>query len=131
MRLVGVGVADALHDAQGIVLQQFGQSCHLGMQAQLVVDFLDLGCAQLQRRSQLGVFRIFERYNCVEAIVAAVQLDDDEDGVLGPGLVREGRRRGRSAHKEWYVEAPGDDTAGGQRRLQKRATIRIHDWVLC
>ena len=41
VRLARVGIADALHDAQGAVLEQLGQAVHRRVQAELVVDLLD------------------------------------------------------------------------------------------
>ena len=41
----------------------------------------------LQRRPELGVLGVLERDDGVEAVVAAGELDDDEDGVLARRLV--------------------------------------------
>src|SRR5262249_14088265 len=53
----------------------------------LIGEFLDLRSRLLQRGAVLGIERVLERDDGIEAVVSAVQLDHHEDGVLGAGLV--------------------------------------------
>src|SRR5438094_2739194 len=98
------------------------------MQAELVVEFLDLCGRNAESRPQFGVLLILERDNGIETVITARELDDDQDGILGPRLV--GRRRGRcrTAQKGWHGQAPGDQTAGRQRSLQEVSARGVHDY---
>ncbi len=96
VRLRRVRIADALHDAQRMVLQQLGEALERADAGRVVVDLLQLRRRQLQRRPELGVVRILERHDGVEPVVAAGQFDDDEDGVLCPLLPGSAERPARS-----------------------------------
>ena len=68
------------------------------MQADLVVDLLDLRARRWRASAGLRVVGVLEGHDGVQAVVAAGQLDDDEDGVLAARLVRRsGRRRRRGS----------------------------------
>ena len=89
------------------------------MQAELIVDLLDLGLGLLQGRPQLGVFRIVEGDDGVQAVVAAGELDDDEDGVLGAGLVGGGSGGGRAAQEAGHGQAPADQAGAASDVFRK------------
>src|SRR5262245_11211233 len=94
------------------------------MEPQVVVDLLDLGRRDLQRRTQFGIIRILERNDGVEAVVAAVKFDDDEDGVLGPFLAERGGRQGGPVDETRNVQSPRHQA--GDRRGSQKVAARGH-----
>ena len=106
MRLIGIWIADALHDAQRLILQQLGQTVQRRMQADLIVDLPELIGGQLERRPELGILRIGKWHDGVQAVVSAGELDHDQDRVLGTLLVGERRCQGRPGQKRRNGQTP-------------------------
>src|SRR5581483_9150822 len=76
----------------------------------------------LERRPELGVLRVGERDDGVQAVVAAGELDDDEDGVFRPRLAGLAGGPGGAAEERRHGGAEGDEAG----RLQKFAAARRH-----
>jgi acyl transferase domain-containing protein len=70
-------------------LQEAGQAVQRRVQADVVVDLLDLRFGLAERRPQFTVFVVSVGDDGVEAIVAARKLDDDQHRV--PGSTPAGR----------------------------------------
>src|SRR5207302_6966628 len=75
---------------------------------------------------QLGVFRIFERNDRVQPVVAASELDDDKDGVLCAGLACVGRSEGRAAEEGGNAQSQCNQAAVSQ----EIAAVHGHDRIL-
>ena len=91
VRPARVGVAHTLHDRQ---LARFEQLAGVGqrwVQADLVVDLYQALFRQAEGLAVLGIALVGKRYDRVYAVVAAVQLDDDEHAAVALDL---GRPRG-------------------------------------
>ncbi len=97
VRPIGIRVAHPLHDRQPAVLDHVGRGSHRRVQA----DATGQLAHALGRDSQLpampGIVLIPERDNGVDAVVAAVELDHDQDAAvaLGPGRHRGSREEAR------------------------------------
>ncbi len=86
VRAVGVGVADALDDRGLARSRSLAISPIDGVQADLVGDLVDLPRRQPQGPAGLGVAVEPVRHDGVQAVVAAEELDDDEDAVVRLGV---------------------------------------------
>src|SRR5262249_12164069 len=95
------------------------------MKTEGVVDLLELIRREFQGRAQLGVLRIRERHDGVEAIVAAGELNDNEDRIFGARLPSRWCRECRPSEESRHADAPGNQAAG----FQKIASGREH-WSL-
>jgi hypothetical protein len=78
VRPVRVRITDALHDRQLPLLQELLQAGQGGMQPHAVVDPADLVLRYLQVRAVLAVVIVAVGHDGVQAVVAAVELQDDE-----------------------------------------------------
>src|SRR5205823_6160156 len=78
MGAVGVGIADTLDDRQAAGLEQPGGISHRGVEADMVVDLEKLIGRQAKRFAMAGITLVRERDDSVDAVVAAVELDDNE-----------------------------------------------------
>ena len=112
------------HDRQAAVLEQLVQFDHLGMQADAVVQPQHLLGVDAQTRANLEIGVVGVGDQGVKAVVAAGQLDDDQDAVVfqarqrlrligqgHAGLVqerRDGRRQGREAGQASELSAVGE-----------------------
>src|SRR5579875_2515594 len=96
------------------------------MQAEMIVDFLDLGRELAQSRPQFDIFRVLEWNYGIQTVVTAGQLDDNENGILGAGLVRGGHSGSGTTQKDRSTETPTDQADAAQRRFQEITTIRSH-----
>ena len=118
----GSGSFDPLHDRRLARLDEQPISyLHRRMQADLVAELVNLPRRQPERPAGLRVAVEPVRDDRVQSVVAADELDDDEDAVVrlrpvrGAGRIREeagGRRR-----------PPRDERAGGERRAEEVAAI--------
>ena len=119
VRLGRVGIADALHDAQGVVLQQFGQAVHAGMQADLVVDLLDLRAGDGERRPGLGVVGVVEGMTVLRPSLPPVSWTTTRMVSLPPGLSDAGARAAARLRKAGtfrpQAARPAGASASGSR----------------
>ena len=77
-----IGVADVRHERQPPVLKQLLQLDHLRMQAEVIVELEHLLGRDADPRTQLVIVIVGVRNQRVEAVVAASQLQDDQDVVV-------------------------------------------------
>ena len=84
--------ADALHDRQFTVLPYRHQGLKRRMQSRARIELQHLLARNGYARTQVVVIRIGERDDGVEAVVAALQFDEDQEVVIAP---RCGRTRTR------------------------------------
>jgi hypothetical protein len=88
---VGVGITDPLDDGQLAALQQLVEAAQGRVQAQLVVDTDHLLPGETEGRAGLVIQVVGVGDDGVQTVVAAIHLDDNQDGVLaglgGPGGV--------------------------------------------
>ncbi len=69
-----------------MVFEQLGEAGERWMQAELVVDLLEILRRNSQGLAELGIAVVGVRHDGVQAVVAAGELHDDEHGFLAPGL---------------------------------------------
>ena len=86
VRPVRVGIAHALHDRQPLLARAAWKSFERRMQTDVVVDFLDVRRRDLDRRPLLSIFVVAIGDDGVQAVVAAVELDDDEDAAASTAV---------------------------------------------
>src|SRR2546430_11537147 len=79
MRQARMIVAAAVHDAQQPVLVQPFEADHRRMETEAVGNLDDFSIWNSQIRPRAMVRRVAERDDRVQAVVAARQLDDDEN----------------------------------------------------
>ncbi|MFO0926247.1 MAG: hypothetical protein U0736_04300 [Gemmataceae bacterium] len=92
---VGRRVAHPLHHRQQPVAVQPVKRRHARMEAEAVLQLQHLAGAQPQRRPAAGIGVVLVRHHRVQPVVAAGQLNDDEDGVAAAV----GRRGGLGARR--------------------------------
>src|ERR1044072_7563289 len=81
MRQAGMVVAAPMNDGKRPVLVETLEADHRRMEAEAVGDLDDLAFGNTELRSRLVVRRIAKRDDGIQSVVAARQLDDDEDAV--------------------------------------------------
>src|SRR5262249_4187239 len=105
VRAAGVRVADGLHDSQAVAFEKLPCFCHGRVQADALVDLNELILRQPQLFTAFGVALVGERDDGVDTVVAAAELQDDEDAAVpvrhsGAGGVRqEGRYHRGQGHQ--------------------------------
>ena len=118
-------VAAAVDDGEQAVFVEMLEADHRGMKAEAVgrFDHLVLGDAELRPRAV--VRRIAVRHDGVQAVVAARQLDDDENALRTffdarplQGLRRQ--RGGRAAQHERQAGADADAVEPAGQKLASR-----------
>ena len=83
MGAVGVGIADVLDDREVAVVEQgFQLEGALGVEAEILVDFEDLLGGNGEPGPSLVIGVVAVRYEGVESIVAAGELDDHQHAVI-------------------------------------------------
>ena len=117
MRLARIRITDALHDAQGVVLQQAVHAAQRRMQADAVIDTQRV--LNAQRRPQPIVVGIVEGDDGVESVVAAGELHDDENGVARPLCLSLRRLSGGAADEVRDRPVQSDKARTGQRETQE------------
>ncbi len=121
MREVGRGIADALQHGKLAGLPQRKQRRERRMEPDPVRQLHDRLASDGKLRAQRVVRGIGVRHQRVEAVVAALQLDEDEQ----PPVVG-ARRRRRKTHAD-AAAAQRAERACGQRRMEESAAIhRLH-----
>lgn len=70
----------------------------------MIVQFFHAILGNFQRRTKFGIFLIRIGDDGIEAIVAAGELNDDQDGILRPGLFGVRRRVALLARKAGRLE---------------------------
>src|SRR5579871_147595 len=89
VRAIGIWVAHALDNGQAMALQQLACIAQRRMQADGVVDLDQAGQWQAQHAAVPGIALVGERDHRVDAVVAAIELDHDQDPAV---FLRFGRR---------------------------------------
>jgi len=123
---VGVGIADALDDGGVAIIVEFLEGGEVGVQADVAVDLEDILGIVAESGAGAVVMVIGVGNDGVEAIIAAGELDDDEDGgVFAGGTLGafDVERIGEGHHR--LVEERGDGGRGGedgQATLEEDAT---------
>ena len=70
-----------MNDGKRAVLEETLEAHHRWMEAKAVGDLDDLALRNPELRPRLVVLRVTERHHRIQAVIAARQLDDDEDAV--------------------------------------------------
>jgi hypothetical protein len=105
VRSARVRMADALRDDQLPRLQQVAEAPERRVQADTVVDLDQLVPGQPKGLAMLGVALVGEGDDRVDAVVAAVQFQDDEDPIVAPWCRGTGGA-GQSARKPMNSSRP-------------------------
>src|SRR5262249_26979255 len=96
-----------------------------GVKTDTIVDLQHGLLGDLQPGAGLAVVVVVERHEGVEAVVAAVKLDDDEDAALGPGVRFGGDGTGRARQEQWHAGAASYQGRGAE--AQKVAAGQAHE----
>ena len=91
MRAIRVRITDAGHDRQPARIQQLARVAHRRVQADLAVDLDQSLFRQPDRLAITRVTIVLERDDGIDAVVAAVELDDDQNTIVLSWLDRSGR----------------------------------------
>src|SRR5262249_8719137 len=92
------------------------------MESQIVVDFLEILGRDFQRGPVLGIKLILEGHHSIQPVVAAGELNNYEDGVLGDALSQQRSSGRRAGDEPRSGQSPGNQTTRG-RRLEKFASV--------
>src|SRR5882762_512436 len=131
MREARVLVAAAVHDGQATILVEPLEADHRWMHAESIGELDDLALANSQRRPGAIVRGIAVRYDGVQPVVAARELEDDEDslgmlfGARALQRLRRQRRR-RAAQKERQPRTDADAVQTARQELTPRARTEAH-----
>lgn len=79
MTAIGIWVADILDNCQVSIPVEIGQFTTIGMKSELVVDHMQIIFLQSQFWTQAVIVIILKGDDCIEAVITASQLDQDED----------------------------------------------------
>jgi hypothetical protein len=82
MGAIGVGIPDALDDRKSPILEQFGGRFQGRMQPNGIRQFQDILLGNTELATALRIVFVSERNHCVEAIISAIELDDDENPIV-------------------------------------------------
>ena len=108
VRAIRVRVADALHDRQPAILDHVGRAAHRRMEPDVVCQLAKPISRQTQLLAMPGVILVAVRDDGVDAVVAPVELDHDQDAAVAVGpapLSRSGERKtGRVGASERRAE---------------------------
>ncbi len=91
MRAVRVWIADALHDRQVAGLPEPVQILECRVQAHVVIQLENLAGLDPERWPALVVHIVGVRDDGVQSVIAAAELEHDQDGRIAPGLGGPGR----------------------------------------
>ena len=119
-------VAAAVDDRQQAVLVEPLEPDHRRMEAEAVGGLDDLALGDSQLRPSAVVRRVAVRHDGVQAVVAARQLDDDENPLgmlLDAGALERLRRqrRGRAAQDQRQAGADADAVQPAGQKVAARA----------
>ena len=117
MRLIGVRIAHALDDADRVVFQEAMKAVHRRVKRDAIINAVMRRL--LQGRPQPRVIRIVVRDDGVEPVIAAGELNDDENRVAGPSALGRRRLGRRPTQKVGQNAVEGDETTPRGRDLQK------------
>ena len=123
MRAVRVRVADALHDGELPAFEQLREAGQRRVEADAVVDLRDGLCVEAQLRAVLAVVVVGVGGDGVQAVVAAVELQDDEDAAVGVALRLGGQGVGRAGEEGRHGGAAGQQ--GKVPRPRRRKSRRV------
>ena len=134
VRLVGVGVVDGRQhgDLAGVVELAQAAEARVPAEAGRARERQRRGRVDADARAQLGVARIACRHERVEAVVAAVEVERDEDrrvrgrGRLGDGGLEHAARR-EPGHAVGREQQP--DAAGQQITAREAAALELREAV--
>ena len=118
MRTVRVGIPDSLDDGQPSRLEQVCRRFHLRMQTDSAVELEHVLRLDQQLFAMFGVQFVGERHDHIEAVVSAVELDHDENAIVGPGIGRRGRSREKRGDQRGRVRTSG-------RSFEERTAIEV------
>ncbi len=99
MRLVGIRIADALHDREPPIVKQVGRVAHRGIETDRVAKppHTVFGHGELGSHAIVGLVGIGDDH--VEPIVTAGELNHDENPVVGQRTRTAGRLREKAGHR--------------------------------
>ena len=105
--MVGIGIADALHDRDHAFIVEGFERSHPGIEADVRVDRKHVVTVDRQSGPHLIVAIVAVRHDAVEPVVASVQIDEHQTTIGAAGQPRQRRLR----------ECAGENVIGiGQHR---------------
>jgi hypothetical protein len=109
-----------------LLLQQFGEPLERGVQPDMVVDLPHLGGGDLELGPPLAILVVPIRDDRIQAVVAAVELDHDQDPALrrGRSILSEGARGAGQEHRD--RRATGQEPGRAEAQAEHRAASRVH-----
>src|SRR5262245_11948431 len=110
VRAIGVGITGALNDSEPSILEQIGRGLHVGVKTDGVVYLVDFVGLHAQLATDAGVVFVGVGNDRVQAIVAAIELNDNELAAVGFGV--SGERRTRK--EGWDKRSERDESRGLQ-----------------
>ncbi len=99
MRVIWIGVSDALNDRNHPLVVERFERTHLRVEADMRIDCQDVVAGDRQPRSQLIVAIVAMRHDAVQTVVTAVQVDQNKASVLAARESRQ-RRLGERARED-------------------------------
>ena len=123
MRAIRVRVTDPLHDGELLLVVEVLQFAHPRVQADVIVDLEDFLAGMGERGAEFLVKVVAVRSNHVEAVIAAGEFDDHEDGVLPLGRFFGGLR---GVREELGDDAADGEEAGAAQRAGQEIATRKH-----
>ena len=117
VRAIGIRIADALHDGEPSVFEQIGRRSQSRMQADSIVHHDQSVRAKSQLVAMLRVAFIGERYDCVDTVVTATELNHDQNAAVVVGL-RRADRAAEECRKGWRH-------CDQRRTMQELSTVEI------
>ena len=91
MRAIRLRIANSLHDRQVAGLPETVQVLECWVQAHAVIQLENLAGLDPERRPALVIHIVGVRDNGVQSVIAAAELEHDQNGRIAPGLGGPGR----------------------------------------
>ena len=126
VRAVRVGITDRLHDRQPALFAELRETAERRMQPDVIVDRLQVLGLERELGPALVVDVVAVGDDGVEAVVAPVELDDDEDPSVGIALRAVGQGERGAGQEGRYGRAAGQERRASQAQAEQFASGRRH-----